>query len=409
MKSLGFLLLLACGMLLQSCAQNSLPRPSDLPSFGDLPFVHKIDIQQGNVITQEMIAQLAVGMDKKKVIFIMGSPIILDTFHTGRWDYLYVFKQGGSVAKRRQITLYFSDNKLARIEGDIKPAAGKLVVDTRQDMTVDVPKAAHQGLIAKIKDNIPFVGEPPPPAKTKADGKKVVVLADDEVPDIQTPAKAAPALTPVQRAALEEQGGPGVLAKIKMAMPFSGDSAAAPLTAQKIATKKPAKPSAKAAPQPAEVAESPGLLAKLKGALPFGQAAPETAAPQTAHPQHATRKANQPESSAPDESRSARREADSVDAAEETAAIIIPPPGAPTAMPLENQLSREATAAATPRKPASTASDDLEGVDVPAQPARKKRGFFARLFGKDRPADESPEPDNRERRRYRDPSDPDAN
>ncbi len=412
MKSLGFLLILTCGMLLQSCAQNSLPRPPDLPSIGDLPFVHKIDIQQGNVITQDMIAQLTLGMDKKKVTFIMGSPVILDTFHTDRWDYLYVFQHGGGKAKRRRITLYFSDSKLARIEGDIKAAAGKLVVDTRQDMTVDVPDTARQGLLAKIKDTMPFVGQEAPPVKSKTDAKKAVVLADDEVPDIQAPAKTAPALTPIQRAALEEQGGPGVLAKIKDAMPFRGDSEKKPpadavANAASQAAPKKIKDTVNADEQSAEAPDSPGLLAKLKGALPFSK---DTAASPATQRPPATREEAHTESITRDKSNSpAVAEDDAEDTADsEQTAVIIPPPGAPTAMPLENQLSRESTTD-TPRKAAKADPDDVEGIDVPPQPARKKRGFFARLFGKDRPADENPEPDNRERRRYRDISDPEAN
>ncbi|MGH8596441.1 MAG: outer membrane protein assembly factor BamE, partial [Gammaproteobacteria bacterium] len=124
---------------LYACAQTDLPRPADLPHLGNLPFIHKIDIQQGNVITQEMIGQLEPGMDKKKVNFIMGSPIILDTFHSNRWDYLYTFQEGGGRVVRRRVTLYFDNDKLARVDGDIKPAAGRLLVDTRQDTTVEVP------------------------------------------------------------------------------------------------------------------------------------------------------------------------------------------------------------------------------------------------------------------------------
>src|SRR5690606_17744119 len=53
------------------------------------PGVYKIDIQQGNVVTQDMINQLRPGMTRRQVRFIMGNPMITDTFHPNRWDYLY--------------------------------------------------------------------------------------------------------------------------------------------------------------------------------------------------------------------------------------------------------------------------------------------------------------------------------
>ena len=417
MKSLGFVLIFACGVLLYGCARNGLPKPSDLPSFGNLPFVHKIDIQQGNVITQEMIAQLELGMDKKKVIFIMGSPVILDTFHADRWDYLYLFKHGGGHSKRRQITLYFEQSKLARIEGNVTPAAGKLVVDTRQDMTVDVPGTSRQGLMAKIKDTIPFVGDAPPPAKSTAHDKRAVVIPEDEVPEFQAPLKAAPVLTPMERAAREEQGGPGVLAKIKDAMPFSGDATADvadPENASRAQTSAPAqKPTAGeevAGEKTAKSTDSPSLLAKLKGALPFsktGQAPENTPSerknsrtPRAASPSDgAVLEDDEDSSQAPDD-------ADNADATQNTVTVTAPPPSAPTAFPLENQLRDTPTRVETNRARADQEED--QGIDVPAQKTPKKRGFFARLFGKDRPHEEASDPDNRGRR-YRDISDPEAN
>ncbi len=56
--------------------------------------VHKIDIQQGNVITREMMETLTPGMDKRRVQLAIGSPMIQDPFHPNRWDYVYSFKAG---------------------------------------------------------------------------------------------------------------------------------------------------------------------------------------------------------------------------------------------------------------------------------------------------------------------------
>jgi outer membrane protein assembly factor BamE len=84
--------------------------------------VHKIDIQQGNVVTQEMLDQLELNMPARKVRFIMGTPLLRDVFHQQRWDYVYSF-QDGKTGKRvqRNITLFFDKNKrLIKITGDVK-------------------------------------------------------------------------------------------------------------------------------------------------------------------------------------------------------------------------------------------------------------------------------------------------
>ncbi len=83
--------------------------------------IHKIDIQQGNLVTQEMLEKLTLGMPAKKVRFIMGTPPLVDVFHQERWDYLYSFQEGGKERKQRLISLFFDKNQqLNKISGDIK-------------------------------------------------------------------------------------------------------------------------------------------------------------------------------------------------------------------------------------------------------------------------------------------------
>ena len=84
------------------------------------PLLYKIDIQQGNVINQEMLNKLEPGMDKKRVKFIMGTPVIVDPFHNERLEYIYSFQEGGKVREQRHITLHFENTKLAYISGDIE-------------------------------------------------------------------------------------------------------------------------------------------------------------------------------------------------------------------------------------------------------------------------------------------------
>lgn len=83
--------------------------------------IHQIDVQQGNVITPELVTRIKPGMDKKQVIFVLGAPLITDTFHHNRWDYIYLFQPHRGETERYHISLYFKDDKLVRIENDIPP------------------------------------------------------------------------------------------------------------------------------------------------------------------------------------------------------------------------------------------------------------------------------------------------
>ncbi|MFQ5470823.1 MAG: outer membrane protein assembly factor BamE [Gammaproteobacteria bacterium] len=81
--------------------------------------IHKLDIQQGNVVTKKMMDQVKPGMSTKQVKFILGTPLINDPFHQNRWDYIYLFKSGSGEEKPKKyhISLKFEDDKLTRIEG----------------------------------------------------------------------------------------------------------------------------------------------------------------------------------------------------------------------------------------------------------------------------------------------------
>ena len=94
-----------------------------LTACAEFPGVYKIDIEQGNIITQDMVDQLKPGMTKSQVRYIMGTPLILDTFHPDRWDYLYSIQRGGGKWEQEQITLLFESEKLVSITGDYAPMA----------------------------------------------------------------------------------------------------------------------------------------------------------------------------------------------------------------------------------------------------------------------------------------------
>jgi outer membrane protein assembly factor BamE len=85
---------------------------------------YKIDIQQGNVVTQEMVSKLRQGMTRSQVKFVMGTPLVADPFHPERWDYFYKFDKGGQAREERRLTLLFEADKLSRVLGDVNVAPG---------------------------------------------------------------------------------------------------------------------------------------------------------------------------------------------------------------------------------------------------------------------------------------------
>lgn len=82
---------------------------------------YKIDIQQGNVLTQDMVSQLRPGLTKDQVRFILGTPVLMDMFHANRWDYIYRLQKGstGEVEMRQFSTYFDASDRLIRVGGDV--------------------------------------------------------------------------------------------------------------------------------------------------------------------------------------------------------------------------------------------------------------------------------------------------
>lgn len=78
---------------------------------------YKIDIEQGNVITKKDIANLSIGMSKDDVQLAIGDPLLNDTFHKNRWDYVQYYKNGRtSDIQRGLVSLYFTNGLLSKID-----------------------------------------------------------------------------------------------------------------------------------------------------------------------------------------------------------------------------------------------------------------------------------------------------
>jgi outer membrane protein assembly factor BamE len=81
--------------------------------------VYRIDIQQGNLLEEEAIEQVQIGMTRSQVRFLLGTPMITDAFHRDRWDYTYYFRRGRSRdIERRWFIVYFESDRVVQLERD---------------------------------------------------------------------------------------------------------------------------------------------------------------------------------------------------------------------------------------------------------------------------------------------------
>lgn len=99
--------------LLAACSNLSVPAADGIVT------PYRIDVRQGNYVTQEMVAQLKPGMTREQVRFILGTPLVTDIFHADRWDYVYSFKPGRGERQLRRFAVFFEDDRLVRVAGDV--------------------------------------------------------------------------------------------------------------------------------------------------------------------------------------------------------------------------------------------------------------------------------------------------
>jgi outer membrane protein assembly factor BamE len=78
---------------------------------------YRIDIQQGNFVSREMVSQLKEGMTREQVRFIMGTPMLTDLFHADRWDYPFRIRKGNGELTSSLVTIHFKENLLVRFDG----------------------------------------------------------------------------------------------------------------------------------------------------------------------------------------------------------------------------------------------------------------------------------------------------
>ena len=114
---------------------------------------HRIDIQQGNLVTDDEIAQLTPGMTKREVRYILGTPLVVDPFHQNRWDYFYSLDVRGEEMIKRRITIVFEDDLMKEIEGNVGDAAYGDNEDTGETV-IATPAGKDKGFFKKAWDKI---------------------------------------------------------------------------------------------------------------------------------------------------------------------------------------------------------------------------------------------------------------
>jgi len=88
---------------------------------------HRVDIQQGNVVTQDQVDRLKTGMSRLQVRDIMGTPLLMDVFHANRWDYVFTLRQGGTTVARRNVVLIFDGDNLKTVDASALPTEREFV------------------------------------------------------------------------------------------------------------------------------------------------------------------------------------------------------------------------------------------------------------------------------------------
>jgi outer membrane protein assembly factor BamE len=126
------------------------------PMLSNLPFVYKMTVQQGNIVSEEMVDQLQIGMSKSQVRYVLGTPLLTDLFHSNRWDYTYTLRRGHGDMTVKPLTLFFEEDALTRIDGAMRPNPARAEsAEEERAVVVEVPDwQDNRGLIRRTLNTI---------------------------------------------------------------------------------------------------------------------------------------------------------------------------------------------------------------------------------------------------------------
>lgn len=159
-RALALMALSALTGLLSACSSVgnlSLSKPETL--FGLLE-PYRIDVVQGNVVTQEVMAQIQPGLGRMQVKEILGTPLLTDPFHADRWDYVFTIRRQGVVDQKRRVTVFFKNDAVERFDTEPLPGERDFVA------SIDTPLPASKTAAPNLTEA--QVAELPVPPKTEA-------------------------------------------------------------------------------------------------------------------------------------------------------------------------------------------------------------------------------------------------
>ena len=155
--------LLAAGGCSMLPSLPAMPTMISGESFLGVVTPYRMDIVQGNVVTREQAALLKPGMSRAQVRDILGSPMLIDVFHSDRWDYIFTIRRPGTAPQRREVVAHFKGDVFERLDA------------------TDLP--TEREFVAAISRPI------------KRDGKPMTELSEQQIKALPKPAKAEPEAT----------------------------------------------------------------------------------------------------------------------------------------------------------------------------------------------------------------------
>ena len=120
------------------------------PSWG----VYKIEVNQGNYVTKDMVEKLKTGQSKGQVRLVLGTPLVTSVFHADRWDYVYQLHKQGSLIEHRKFAVFFANDKLTRWEGDEQPPSPVYRPSGEDGLKTSAPVQEEKGFWSRFWEKL---------------------------------------------------------------------------------------------------------------------------------------------------------------------------------------------------------------------------------------------------------------
>ncbi len=242
----------------------------------------KMEVQQGNVVTSKMLLQLRPGMTRSQVRYIMGTPLIVDSFRDNRWDYFYELRKQGTVVEKRRVILDFDKDSLVSVRGDVIPSAENPDIKTiaevpQKKLDADNDQAWTDKLKFWKADDA--AAKTPPPANAPVEGAKAAAAAESVAPN-ESPApaqlaskvegNAEPSAAATAQPVTEKEMAAQIADSVEPPAAFAQEAAAVPTTMAETAVVLP--PAGSVAPAASKAIVAPAVAATA--AVATAKAAP---------------------------------------------------------------------------------------------------------------------------------------